>query len=112
MAIFISGFIEEQWLLDPQKRALQEKFESWWLTVAESKPRYFAVALARSISDLLTDFFGKRLFSKKAFTRSTAIGTGLLLASLVFAPPLGTGVNPWKQFQKTVDAMRKSTERV
>jgi hypothetical protein len=111
-AQYISGFLEDQWLLDPQKRALQKKFESWWFTVAESKPRYFAVALARSISDLLTDFFGKRLFSKKAFVRSTTIATGLLMASLAFSTLLGTGVNPWKQFQSTVDAMTESTERI
>ena len=111
-AQIISGFIEEQWLLDPQKQALREKFEFWWLKMAESKPRYFAIALARGISDLFTSFFGKRLFSRKAFVRSAAIGTGLLMASLVFSTILGTGVNPWNQFQKTIDAMKKSVNQV
>lgn len=110
-AIFISGFIEEQWLLDPQKRALQEKFESWWLSVAESKPRYFAVSFARGISESLTSFFGKRLFSKRAFIRSATIGTGLLMASLAFSSVLGIAVNPWKEFQHTIDTLKETPER-
>ncbi len=110
-AQYISGFIEEQWLLDPQKRVLQEKFESWWLTVAEKKPRSFAVALARVASESLTSFFGKRLFSKRAFVRSATIGTGLLMASLAFSSVLEIGVNPWKQFQQTIDTIKKVSDR-
>lgn len=111
-AEYISGFIEEQWLLDPQKRALQEKFESWWFSVAESKPRYFAVAFARSMAEGLTGFFGKRLLSKRSFVRSVTIGTGLLMASLAFSSVFGTAVNPWKEFQQTVDMMKSASDRI
>src|SRR5262245_1218474 len=111
-AQYISGFIEEQWLLDPQKRALQEKFESWWLSVADSKPRYFALAMARGVSDSLAAFFGKRLFSKRAFVRSATIGTGLLMASFVCSTILGTNVNPWKEFQSTIDVMKHAPNRI
>ncbi len=112
MAQYISGFIEEQWLLDPQKRALQERFEAWWISVSESKPRYFAVAVARAVSVGLGSFFGKRLFSKRAFVRSLTIGTGLLMASLAFSSVIGTAVNPWKEFEQTIDILKSEPSQI
>jgi hypothetical protein len=108
---YASTFIEEQWLLDPQRRKLQAKFEAWWITVADMKPQSFAVALARGASDVLSSFFGKRLFSKRAFSRAAAIGTGLLMTSLVFTNFMGIGVKPWAEFDTTIQVLKDAPSR-
>src|ERR1035437_239025 len=105
---YVSTFIEEQWLLDPQRRKLQERFEAWWITVADMKPKSLAVALARGASDVLNSFFGKRLFSKRAFSRAAAIGTGLLMTSLVFTNFMGIGVKPWVEFDTTIGMLKNA----
>src|SRR6266700_4697256 len=80
---YVCAFIEEQWLLEPQRHELQARFEGWWFSVAGMKPRAFAMALAKACSELMGSFFGERLFSKRAFKRSAATATFLLLSSLV-----------------------------
>ena len=109
-AQYISGFIEEKWLLEHQRRGLREKFEDWWISVAKTKPRYFAVALARGASEGLTDFFGKRFFSKRAFIRSSVISTGLLIMCLSLTGILGIGVYPWKEFETSVKGLKNLPE--
>lgn len=109
---YVSAFIEEQWLLDPQRRELRAKFEAWWSSVADMKPRSFAVALARGASDALSGFFGKRLFSRRAFARAATIGTGLMMASLVLTSFMGMNVKPWAEFDTTVRILKEAPDKL
>jgi len=111
-AQYVSTFIEEQCLLDPQKQKLQTIFESWWFSVADMKPRAFACALARVASDAFSGFFGKRLFSRQAFVRSATIGTGLMLSAMVITSILGKSVKPWTEFDRTVMILKESPDRL
>lgn len=103
----VATFIDEQWLLEPQRQKLRERFEAWWYSIAAMRPRWFAVALARAVSNSLEQFFGERLFSKRALWRSSLIATGLLMTSLGLSSIAGIGVNPWKEFDRTLKSISK-----
>src|SRR5262245_60776343 len=111
---YVSAFIEDQCFLETQRGALREKFERWWISVAETKPRYFAVSLAHGACAGLSAFFGKRLFSKKSFFRSTILATGCLVASIALTSMFshsGIGVKPWKEYERTIEVMKATIER-
>jgi hypothetical protein len=109
---YVTTFIEEQCLLDPQKQKLQTMFEAWWFSVADREPRTFACALARVASDVFSGFFGKRLFSRRAFVRSATIGTGLMMTAMVVTSFMGASVKPWVAFDSTITILKDSPERL
>jgi hypothetical protein len=111
-AQYVSTFIEEQCLLDPQRRELQTRFEAWWYSVAEMESRSFACALARIASDTLSGFFGRRLFSWRAFIRAATIGTGLMLTAMVITSFMGASVRPWVEFDRTVKVLKEGPDRL
>lgn len=108
---YVSAFIEEHDLLEHQRDKLRRRCESWWSSVAGMEPRLFAVALAGVTCNSIADYFGQRLFSKRAFTRSSAIATVLLATSLAITGLMGKGVNPVKEFEKVVQLMRDAPAR-
>jgi hypothetical protein len=111
-AQYVTTFVEEQWLLDPQKQKLQAKFEAWWYSVADMKPRTFACALARVASDIFSGFFGKRLFSRQAFIKAATIGTGLMLTAMVVTSFMGLSVKPWAEFDKSIKILKENPDKL
>ena len=108
-SFYIVKFLEETWLLEPQKRRLQERFEVWWRAFAGTDAKKLALSLASKISDLVDEYFGRRLFSKRAFVRSFVISTGLLLSSLALTGLLNgriVGVSPWNAYSETAEALK------
>ncbi len=94
----------EHWLLDPQKRRLQEKFELWWLTVSDLNKLHFALAFTRAYNRFNDFFFGEKLFSKRAFLRCSIISTGLLVGSLGLTGVINhrlIGIAPWENYHQS-----------
>lgn len=103
VAVAVTKFLEH-WLLDPQKRRLQEKFELWWLTVSDLNKFHFALACTRAYNRLNDFVFGEKLFSKKAFFRSSIISTGLLVGSLGLTGIINhrlIGIAPWENYHQS-----------
>lgn len=97
-------FLDEAWFRDPQKASLQKRFEVWWIKVADADSRTLALALAVKLSQILDDYLGIRLFSKRAFSRSFAASTCILVLTLgLIGIHNGRiiGVAPWVAYQNS-----------
>lgn len=44
-------FLDEVWISDTSKRALQQRFENWWLALADADSRSVALALATKLAE-------------------------------------------------------------
>jgi len=107
--IAIAKFYEDVWLMDSQKKRLRERFETWWLTVADYDRLKLALACTVKFNSLLDKMFGDRLFSKEAFYECSIPSTGLLFACLAIVGLLNNepfGVLPWKNYHESLHAMK------
>jgi hypothetical protein len=64
-------FFNDVWLRNAQQKQLRQKFEDWWLTVADLDKLKLALACTIMLNSVLDKTFGIRLFSKRAFWRSS-----------------------------------------
>ena len=99
-------FLDEVWISDADKAAIQARFETWWLTLAHTDSRVVALALVTKVAQRLDVYFGPRLLSKLAAIKSFAIGTtllGLTLGVVGLTTSRPAGLAPWQTFQETAN---------
>ncbi|MGO8764433.1 MAG: hypothetical protein ACLQSR_04765 [Limisphaerales bacterium] len=105
-------FFNDIWLRDAQQKQLRQKFEDWWLRVADLDKLKLALACTIKLDDLLEQVFGAKLFSRRAFGRSCIGVTGLLFASMGLLGLLNHQmfvIQPWRSYLDTAKAVEKYT---
>ena len=107
----VASFIEQDCLQQGQRQALQERFEAWWASIAAKPPRDFVLGILQKTSELLGTFFGSRLFSQRAFRRTTWISISLLMAAIVTSGLTGSGLQPWKTYEGFLKQARVMNEK-
>jgi hypothetical protein len=89
------------------RKKLQSQFETRWKAVENYGQLQLALRCAQWAGDLLDDFFGKKLLSKKALFRCAIFANSILIITLswvglVNAQPFG--VTPWKNYSDSIKA--------
>jgi hypothetical protein len=105
--VIFAKFIDNALLRDVHKKMLLQKFEDWWLVVADYDKLQLALILASKTNDFLDFAFGKSLISKKVLWRGFVISSLLLLATLLSLGILKKqpfGVTPWKNYKESIKA--------
>jgi hypothetical protein len=105
----ITIFLNDVWLRHAQQRQLRQKFEVWWITVADLDKLKLALACTVKLNSVLDAVFGDRLFSKRAIWRNSIGATGLLIASLALVGLFNHktfGVQPWNNYRQTAEAVK------
>jgi hypothetical protein len=105
----IAIFLNDAWLRDAQQRQLRQKFEAWWITVADLDKLKLALACTVKLNNALDVVFGARLFSSRAIWRSSIGATGLLIASLALIGLFNHksfGVQLWNNCRETAEAVK------
>jgi len=103
-------FLDYVGLRDPQKLSLQERFDDWWHTVSQADRRVFALALAERLSHAVDNYFGVRLFSKRALTKSLTVSSWVLVLCLGLTGIQNgrtIGVAPWEAYQRTASQLQE-----
>jgi hypothetical protein len=113
--VLITKYLDDAWVGDGKKRQLRDKFESWWITVADYDRLKFALICTNAFKSFIDGFFGTKLFSKRAFFRCTVIASGLLLASLTITGLSDhqiLGVMPWANYHDSCKAVSDYADMV
>ena len=103
LSLPIARFLDV-WLLGTQRRRVREKFEEWWITVADLNKLTLALVIAKKFSTASDRFFGERLFSSRAFFKGLLVATGLLISSLALIGIVNhkiVGIQPWADYRQT-----------
>lgn len=107
----LSVFLKDVWLRDAQQKQLRQKFEDWWLTVADLDKLKLALACTIQLNGYLDKVFGAKCFSRLAFWRVFVMASGLLIASLalhgLFNYERFGGVEPWRNYRETASGVEK-----
>jgi hypothetical protein len=96
------------WLRPVEKDRLRKRIENLSFALQQSDPLVLIKAPLEMISALLDRIYGPRLFSWKAFRRSTLLSIALILFALAISGlrsgvPFGIHEPPWATFNQTFD---------
>jgi hypothetical protein len=112
-AIFVvfAKFLDDIGLSEKGKASLQKCFEDWWLSVGYLDRVALALALAAKFSSVTDLYLGPRLFSKRAFLRSSTVAACVLvlflgLLGIYNGRPLG--VAPWEAYRYAANQFEKA----
>jgi hypothetical protein len=98
-------------LRDPEKEALQKRFDDWWRAVSNTNNHVFALTLAKQLSQWLDNYFGGRLISKRAFGRSFYLSSFLLVLGLGLTGVHNgqtIGLAPWTSYHQAMQVFQMS----
>jgi len=104
----IMKFLDDVGLRDTQKASFQKRFDDWWHSVSHADRRLFALALAERLSNAVDNYFGARLFSKRALMKSFIVSTCVLVLCLGLTGIQSgrtIGVAPWEAYQRTASQL-------
>jgi hypothetical protein len=106
--------IGENFLLNMEKARLREKFENWWLTVANYPPRQLISRILEKVNGIIDTYLGQNLFSKKSFRRCGIISLSLLSCTLLLLGLLTKNhglITPWKNYHNDLQLMKSVIQK-
>lgn len=105
LLILVIPFIDKVIFRPVHRKRLQLQFENWWKTVEGYDHLKLALRCTQWVSDLLDDFFGAKLLSKKVFIRCAIIANGILIITLSWVGLVDSepfGITPWKNYSGSI----------
>jgi hypothetical protein len=109
-AVLVTNFLDNALLRDAHKKLLQQRFEAWWKIVEHYDKLQLALMCAAKTNECLDFTFGKSLFSKKVFFRSSIISTSILIITLSIIGienHRSFGVTPWTSYNESMNSTLK-----
>jgi hypothetical protein len=103
------------WLREPAKKRIADLLAEGWLQLSYAEPMSVVRAPIRSVRKVLDILLGPKTFSARAFARSGAIGTILLITSLglggILEQNAFLGAVPWKLYDMSIQAARQELSK-